>query len=289
MVRCDVCCGQVFHELLLINEPDRFERSVGIESTGYNRRWMTCENCGLAKNILPSASLQKLGVLRSAYYEVDFAGTDLGAKYRKVMALPAEQSDNAGRVARILGFSAAWHGDPGQRELTVLDVGAGTGVFLARFQQDTHTSWRYLALEPDPDAAGHLRALNLFPVFEARFEGQAELKNFDLITLNKVLEHIEDPLDFLGSVKAGLSPFAGLLYVEVPDELTAILRPPSDNILGALHCHLYDPASLSFLLQKAGFEVLRVDRILEPSGKITTYAFAVLQSAFEKKVTGDGK
>lgn len=49
---------------------------------------------------------------------------------------------------------------------------------------------------------------------------------------------------------------------------------PQDNIVGALDCHLYDPTSLGHLLRRAGLELLCVNRVAEPSGKLSVYAFA---------------
>lgn len=74
-----------------------------------------------------------------------------------------------------------------------------------------------------------------------------------------------------------------LIYIEVLDKLTTRLRPPADNILGALHCHLYDPMSLTHLARAAGIEIVRIDRITEPSGKLTVYAFGALPEVLENR------
>ena len=184
MFECAICGGNVSREILFINKPDRFERSVGISPKGYRRSWVECMQCGAATNLLPSASEEKLIALRSAYYEVDFSDSDIGEKYRRVMALPARKSDNAGRVSRIIEFACKWF-DPGYVP-QVLDIGAGTGVFLSRLIDETGGCWSYLGLEPDPQAAKHLRQLRKFPVIEAMYRPQLELADFSLITLNKV-------------------------------------------------------------------------------------------------------
>ena len=281
MFRCAVCAGQDAHELLRIDQPDRFEQSIGVGPQGYVRCWIECEQCGVATNVLPEESALRLAALRAAYYEVDFMGSDISEKYRRVMAMPAGQSDNAGRVARVMDFVRRWSGAPAQPR--VMDIGAGTGVFLSRLVNQTGEAWQYLGVEPDPRAAAHLRQLEKFTVVEAMYLGQPELRGFNLVTLNKVLEHIEQPLHFLLQVVRSLVLDDGLLYVEVPDKLTARLRSPQDNILGALHCHLYDPTSLGCLLRRAGLELLCVKRIAEPSGKLSIYAFAAPSESIQKK------
>lgn len=280
-IRCSVCDGEEGNEILLIDRPDRFEQSIGVGSQGYARQWVECLLCGAASNLLPPESAQRLATLRAAYYEVDFMGSDIGEKYRRVMSMPAGQSDNAGRVARVTDFVRRWSGAPTRPR--VMDIGAGTGVFLSRLVDQTSGAWQYLGVEPDPRAAAHLRQLERFAVVEAMYLGQPELRGFNLVTLNKVLEHIEQPLPFLLQVVQSLVPDDGLLYVEVPDKLTTRLRSPQDNILGALHCHLYDPTSLGYLLRRAGLELLCVNRVAEPSGKLSVYAFAAPAESVVKK------
>lgn len=280
-IRCSICDGEGGNEILLIEHPDRFEQSIGVGAQGYARHWVECLKCGAATNLLPPESAQRLAALRAAYYEVDFMGSDIGEKYRRVMFMPAGQSDNAGRVARVMNFVRRWSGAPARPR--VMDIGAGTGVFLSRLVDQTAGAWQYLGVEPDPRAAAHLRQLEKFAVVEAMYLGQPELRGFNLVTLNKVLEHIEQPLPFLLQVVQSLVPDDGLLYVEVPDKLTARVRSPQDNILGALHCHLYDPTSLGYLLRRAGLELLCVNRIAEPSGKLSVYAFAAPSESIQKK------
>jgi hypothetical protein len=77
----------------------------------------------------------------------------------------------------------------------------------------------------------------------------------------------------------------GLLYIEVPHKSTIQYRPSSDNILGSLHYNLYDIESLSILLKKAEFMPLNISTIIEPSGKISIYAFAISQQSFKLLVS----
>lgn len=282
MFECAVCSGNKGCEILHIAQPDRFEQSIGVRAEGYQRSWVECSTCGAATNELPPVSAAKLSVLRSAYYEVDFANSNIGEKYSRVMALPASQSDNAGRVARVIEFARQWF-SPGTVP-RVLDIGAGTGVFLSRLIDQTGGTWPCLGLEPDPQAAAHLRQLGKFEVIEAMYQDQPnKLKDFGLITLNKVLEHISTPVQFLQMVAGSMRRDDSLIYIEVPDKLTIRLRPSSDNILGALHCHLYDPMSIGHLAREAGIEIIRIDRIVEPSGKLTVYAFGTLPEVLQKK------
>ena len=279
---CAICESALDRELLRISEPDRFERHLGIARDGYLRTWVECSSCGAATNVHAPGNLARLDSLAAGYYEVDFAGSSIGEKFAKVMALPAEKSDNAQRVARIHAFMRGWL-PSSRRGLRVLDIGAGTGVFLARFLEEAEKDvWTATGVEPDAIAADHLRSLGRFPVIEGLFSRSLGLLDFDLVTLNKVVEHLADPVGLVREAASALRTPAGVLYVEVPDKLTVYHRPPTDNILGALHFHLYDPVSIAVLLSRAGLAILRIERIFDPSGKITVIAFATQHAAIER-------
>ena len=291
---CSICGGRLGHELLQITMPDRFERHVGIGSEGYVRRWVECSGCGTATNVHTPENFEKLATIAAGYYEVDFKSSSIADKYEKVMSLPRSQSDNANRVARIIDFLRGWHGlwvPTKPAPSRVLDIGAGTGVFLSKFLQEMrkeHWDWTGMAVEPDPVAAGHLRSLGLFEVTQSIFSTSLGLVRFDLCTLNKVVEHLPDPVSLLHEVSYALSQ-NGLLYVEVPDKLTAFHRSPNDNILGALHHHLYTIEGLSVLCGAAGFVPIRIDRIFEPSGKITLAAIAVTKNTADMLAARQGQ
>ncbi|WP_170958928.1 class I SAM-dependent methyltransferase [Magnetospirillum sp. 15-1] len=271
-MKCTICNFPLGDELIVITSPDRFELGCGIPSAGYRRTWRDCPNCGAAINVLPPESREKLAAIESSYYEIDFAGSDIRQKYDKVMSLPPQGSDNAGRVARMISTLESF---PTTRDGSwrVLDIGAGTGVFLSGMLRASPRIAEAMGVEPDPRAARHLEALGLFTVINECFPIQRDIGRFDLVTLNKVIEHIDEPVAFLAEAARSLLP-GGLLYVEVPDRLTTQRRPGTDNILGALHRHLHGPESLARMVRAAGLVCLSVERIIEPSGKLTVYAYA---------------
>lgn len=279
---CFLCGSTVYRTLLTITQPDRFEKHLGISEAGYRRVWEECATCGLAHDRHPSGVLERLETLSKNYYEVDFAGGSIKDKYEKVMALPPEKSDNALRVRRIHDFLRGFAPISREAKKSALDVGAGTGVFLSRFLKESAGDWSGVGVEPDPNACDHLRSLGQFTVVQGLFSGQTDIGRFHLCTYNKVLEHIKDPVPVLKATKNILVPGAGVVYVEVPDKSTCRYRPPSDNIVGALHHHLYDIGSLERLFRAAGMVALSIQRIVEPSGKISVAGFAVPVETFDR-------
>jgi 2-polyprenyl-3-methyl-5-hydroxy-6-metoxy-1,4-benzoquinol methylase len=286
---CRICGSKEFNHLLHINKPDRFERSVGIADKGYIRRWVECKNCGTAANLHIAGNLKKLKNLGQNYYEVDLGKIDLSERYDLIMQLPEDKSDNKKRVKRIKAFLSEFdivleNSFSTIKRRKVLDIGAGLGVFLSSFIDD---QWSGVAIEPDPNAYKHLEIIfseerysENIDIYHGLFNAQKEFSNFDLVTLNKVVEHIEDPVSFLKVVRFAIKHGKGIMYIEVPDKLTIGNRSQDDNILGALHYNLYDPRSLAQLLDASGYDPLSICRLEEPSGKITVYAFAILKGSF---------
>lgn len=282
--KCTICGGTLHKNLLTIRKPDRFERHVGILQKGYRRYWRECNQCGGATDVYDLRTEKKLRALETAYYAVDFKNSSIPEKYKKIMSLPPEKSDNTQRVRRIHTFFNEWlHYFPSHNPtLTVCDIGAGLGVFLTKFLNEAKGIWKAFAIESDPLACEHLRSLKRFKVIQEIFPGKTSLRNFDLCTLNKVVEHIKKPVPFLKKVHKVLSLKTGILYLELPDKLTIFHRPKTDNILGALHHNLYDPKSIIVLLEESGFVPISVMRFLEPSGKITVAAFATLPGTIKR-------
>jgi|LauGreDrversion4_2_1035121.scaffolds.fasta_scaffold260612_2 2-polyprenyl-3-methyl-5-hydroxy-6-metoxy-1,4-benzoquinol methylase len=273
-MNCTICNGVLEREVLRITVPDRFEKSVQISDLGYLRVWSACRFCGALSNLIPEIAMEKIELLRKNYYEIDFSGSDINQKYQYVMTLPTVASDNFARIHRVLNFCKDWFSAPDKSSLSFLDIGAGTGVFLSKLLDLTSASgFRYLAIEPDPMAAKHLRNLRKFEVFEGIYEGQSFFNEFNVITMNKVLEHIQEPMKLLEKISKSMRGRNKVLYLEVPDRVTAEIASQGDNILGVLHCHLYDLRTFTYMAEELNLEILTMERIKEPSGKFTIFAF----------------
>lgn len=289
--KCIFCNESSLKTILEINESDRFELAVGITQVGYQRFWRECETCGLAINCHKESNLEKLVSLSDSYYEIDFGNIDLMNRYLGIMSLKPEKSDNKCRVKRIKDFFSSWESFLKTKNIVtnkkkILDIGAGLGIFLSEF---LNKEWHGDAIEPDLNAVKHLNILTKsyknLNVFEGYFTGQELFVNYEIITLNKVIEHVKDPISLLRKVHGALRFPTGLLYIEVPHKSTIQYRPPSCNILGSLHYNLYDIESLSILLKKAEFIPLNISTIIEPSGKISVYTFAISQQSFKLLVS----
>jgi SAM-dependent methyltransferase len=189
--------------------------------------------------------------------------------FDRIVSLPPERSDNTGRISRVADFARARFGATHVPRL--LDIGAGLGVFPFNMKQ---LGWACTALDPDPRAGAHLR--NVVGVdtiigdfFSTTFDG----KYFDVITLNKVLEHVEDPVAMLLKCAIVLAR-NGFIYVEVPDIAAAVEGSGREEYF-IEHYHVFSPASLALCGERAGLSLAQTFRLREPSGKYTLVGFFI--------------
>ena len=195
------------------------------------------------------------------------------AAFRKVIDLPPARSDNAGRIARVRAFAEARFGR--DRAIRLLDVGAGLGVFPHAVKS---AGWSCTALDPDPRAVDHLRDGVGVQAVCADFMRADDLGRFDIITLNKVLEHVPDPVAMLARARRFLVD-DGFVYVEVPDGEAAIREGPGREEFFIEHLHVFSFASTVTMIDRAGYQPELVERLREPSTKYTFRAFMGLNIA----------
>lgn len=278
-IECNVC-GKVRESKILrtVDFVDRFEIAAGISKRDAVRFWALCGSCGCAVHVMPKAHQDALASLETSYYAVDLGNqAQLAKKYRYIMSLPSSESDNAQRVARVLEYVKSQGTGKESTHLRLCDIGSGLGIFLARVNE-VCSDYGIKSLEAigvEPDATAHQFSLeqNAFESRRGYFPEAIGSARFDLITLNKVLEHVDRPMKLLQSCLSHVVP-EGLVYVEVPCVSNAIEKRVDDNALGSLHRNLYSSESLARLMARVGFSSIVSRRIEEPSGKLTVYAFA---------------
>jgi len=193
----------------------------------------------------------------------------LRAAFQRVIALPPQRSDNVGRTARIRAFAEVHFG--ARQQIRLLDVGAGLGVFPYAVKQ---AGWQCTGIDPDPRAVAHLRdeiGVNAVCADFMRFEGVGQ---FDIVTFNKVLEHVEDPVAMLRRAKRFVAP-GGFVYVELPDGEVAASAGADREEFFVEHHHVFSFVSIAMLADRAGFRPIMIERLQEPSTKFTLRAFVV--------------
>lgn len=195
---------------------------------------------------------------------------DIRNNFQRIMSLDPHCSDNIGRVSTIKHFASNYFGN--KEKIDVLDIGSGLGVFLAQIK--LQTEWNCTAIEPDPQMAKHISGNLKIRTYNEDFRNIDLDAKFDLITLNKVLEHVEEPTGLLASCKKYLK-HGGFVYIEVPDGYSA-----AQDSLGfgreeffLEHHHAFSDNSTQKMIDKAGFALIKMESVVEPSTKYTIRAF----------------
>tara|TARA_Y100000588_G_scaffold395088_1_gene519740 strand:- start:6013 stop:7251 length:1239 start_codon:yes stop_codon:yes gene_type:complete len=271
-MRC-ICRSQEFTVVFNYLDPPKGENLFKAtenktQENKYYREIHRCDSCG---HFL-SVHNMKLDELYSGDYVSTTYGDETGIRrsFEKINALPTYMSDNIGRVRWInAAYSQFRSGNCSGR---VLDVGAGLGVFVFQMRK---SGWECVALEPDENLCSHLKQSVEVKVVSGSFLDESIISNliaqcgmFDLITFNKVLEHVQDPVSFLASARKLLSK-EGWVYIELPDGNRAYSEGKGREEFFVEHHHIFSAASISILAERAGFSVKLLESIHEPSGKFT--------------------
>ncbi len=209
-----------------------------------------------------------LSELYSGVYVDTTYGDRMRVTFDRILALPAGSSDNAGRVNCVLEFAARWFRSG--KVPNLLDVGSGLGVFPYRMKE---AGWRCTALDPDARAGEHARNVVGVSAIVGDFLAipSEQLGRFDVISFNKVLEHVPDPSAMLGRAAGHLSE-GGFVYIEVPDAAASADGSGREEFF-IEHLHVFSPASLAMLVERSGFSPVEIERLREPSSKYTIRAF----------------
>jgi 2-polyprenyl-3-methyl-5-hydroxy-6-metoxy-1,4-benzoquinol methylase len=143
------------------------------------------------------------------------------------------------------------------------DVGAGFGTFCEEIDRQKVFS-KVVAVEPGHDAAGTISKKG-FKVYESPIEYVKNLKA-DVITCFELIEHLFKPEDFIKACQKSLTS-GGYLIITTPNAKgfdMSILGKLSDHADGPDHLNLFNPQSITALLERSG---LKVERLLTP-GKL---------------------
>ncbi len=141
----------------------------------------------------------------------------------------------------------------------LLDVGCGTGNFLAQMQK--RGAWEVYGLDTSQKAVEYAKRRLQLPVFCGVLENANHSSaSFDAVTLWNVLEHLHNPLQTLSEVRRILRP-DGVLALSVPNGgcLDACLfgshwiglDPPR-------HLYTFTRKTLAQLLERTGFRLFEV-------------------------------
>jgi SAM-dependent methyltransferase len=261
---CLLCLSDDFEKTFDYTSPPLGENYFSELAGKYQRSFWQCKCCG---HFQAQHDYDLAQMYSGAYNQSLYSGDKLKQTFERILALPTEKSDNQGRVKYIQDFCSQWQGFQSHN---LLDIGSGTGVFPFLMKQ---VGWNSTASDPDPLVAEHLsKTAELNVICGDFFDLKAE-KNYELLSFNKVLEHVVNPVAMLNLAHQWLLP-GGLVYIELPDGEAASQDGPGREEFFIEHYHAFSAASFSLLLKRTGFRLLKLESLKEPSSKYTLRGFA---------------
>ena len=216
--------------------------------------------CNLCNHVTAFHRFKINDIYKKDYLNLTYQNeSGIEKRFKYITNLPLKKSDNKNRALRITNFL--------KKKISLLDVGSGTGVFLHEMKKLSHN---VRGLELDERYANFLKQKKI-KVFTKELKKFKTLKKFDLLTFNKVLEHVYDPLEMLRNCKRLLKQ-NGILYIELPD----VMANNKGKFAGEFcldHFQLFSLNSLDQIASRSGFKAIKLERIIEPSGKYTVFGF----------------
>lgn len=267
-MNCLLCNSQKIDFKFSYNGNDIYLKRIN--KIDFKLDWFECASCG----VFFSKQYQNIRDVYSDLdlYDAQYDKDSIKERFEAIMSLDENSSDNAMRVKRIKSFHNRYitNFDLHRKPFSILDVGAGLGVFLSKFLDNNFVG---TALEVNKIAANHLKKSLNIKVYQKKIQDVNSRLKFDIITMNRVIEHIKEPIEALSFVHKIVKK-NGYIYIELPDVFSYRFSGNKSDAFASGHYTVYSPKSLSWLLERCGFDILTLDRVLEPSNKFTIFAFA---------------
>jgi SAM-dependent methyltransferase len=152
-----------------------------------------------------------------------------------------------------------------------LDIGCGTGRFLALLRDFGHPEWELEGIDIDADAAAQCEARGFRTHLGRVEEFEAGEGHFDGVIMLQLIEHVADPAVIARRVFSLLRP-GGAFIVETPNTAGLDYRIFRHSWWGHYHFprhwNLFSTAALHRMLEAAGFAIERTDALISTSAWI---------------------
>lgn len=245
---CPVCGDQ-----------SQFESFVSsVQPTRPTTVWTICNGCGhVFCNPQPSPEWL------AGFYKEGYRKMTHGVKVESSKGVPRasgeEEMARGARVITLIDRFIALDGLP-----NCLDIGCSTGALLAGLLNkfsckyavgvEPNDAWRTFAEESYVSFMLRAKELNIEGSQLLMFKSLDEVprdKRFDLVSIIHVLEHIDDPLTVLKTVKEHYLKDNGFVVVAVPNLIGGMPDP-----LMFPHLHAFRRETIIKLVENAGLHVL---------------------------------
>lgn len=212
---------------------------------------MQCTDCNLVY-LKTRPAVSELGTIYpSSYYQYN---EFLGSWVTRIRSLVQR-----GRVKPIARYAPA--------DAFIVEVGCGNGELLRVLKRYGDPSWRLMGVDFAKDACRYVERLGIEAICD-RFETMSwSDRGPDVILMNQVIEHLEDPAASVRKASELLRP-GGVLIVETPSIDAWDRQLFGGQYWGGWHCprhwNLYEPRTLRQLFERHGLAVIETTFLLSP-------------------------
>jgi SAM-dependent methyltransferase len=199
----------------------------------------TCESCLCVQNPVDDHWHTETNAIYGQYkIYTQSAGSEQG--------VVSDSNQLSPRSAKVFQHSAPYLNL--KKDGYLLDIGCANGALLRCFSKIAPT-WKMVGFEIDDKRRKEVESI---PGVEQFASGSLDkiARQFDIITLIHVFEHLQNPQQWLNDLRRLLKP-NGLVIIQVPDPKT---NPY--NLLVADHCSHFLMPDLINIAQNAGYEVI---------------------------------
>ncbi len=226
---------------------DTYLDYLKIDYKKVKRFYLECQECGLIYRS-PVFDEKEKKLLYKYYRDEKFRKENKYDYFQRITSLSSEESENYQKCLFLAKFL--------KKEGNILDVGCGAGVFLYTFK-NYYPDWEVSGIEPTEGFADVAKEKGINIIYGYLKKNMFN-KEFNLITLNHVLEHIENFKGMLSMVRQYLKE-DGLLYIEVPSAKEIELVPNSHDQFMSPHLMIFSREVLENILKKLGYLIMITD------------------------------
>lgn len=209
-----------------------------------------CKTCGLVMtNPMPSSDA--MGEFYSLHYR----------QYYHKVDIPTLENIQAYELDRRAAYTVDYLSQFGLLAdcKRMLDVGCGEGSILKEVKRRCH-GIRLVGIEPGREFSKFARHHAGCIIYTCLSELIGEPDSvFDLIVVNHVLEHVENPVQFLITLKQVLSN-EGKIYLDVPD--VSAYSDVTD--LHIAHLYHFSTRTLAAATERAGLQIVATEQHCPP-------------------------
>ena len=153
----------------------------------------------------------------------------------------------------------------------ILEIGSGSGSFIRYFRKKIKNA-EITIIEPGSEYIPELTKIRNTVVYNDYVENINLSKNYDLIILSHVLEHVENPVNLIKYLHQNLLREGGHLYIDVPSIDYELRNINAAKLAPTMHLFFFDGIGIKSLLETIGFN----------NNKITGNKYKSLPSIFIK-------